>query len=162
MSGTYWGADARAVVGTADIVWATITRAWDEGPVARQQAMVQQFAGIAADLWAGIEAETVWYQAGYIAPEHYAAEIDALVAAASGSGGGSSGGGSGYTGSVDDLINYTQAEHSYVMNDGSGDIVYPDQDPFYRKGSQVSGIVSIRNANPGVTSAPGLVAFSRT
>jgi hypothetical protein len=126
MSGTCWGRIPKAVVSNAYIVWATIARAWDEATDAQQQATVQQFAGIAASVWAGIEDETVWYLAGYITPEQYAAESDALVAVASGSGGGSSGGGSGYTGSVDDLIDYIQAEDSYVIKDGSGDIVSPD------------------------------------
>ena len=89
--------------------------------------MVVQFAGFMEEIWGGLEQQTVQYLAGMLPPQQYAMLLDQAIRemyAASGSGGG--GGGSSVGGSMDVIVDYAQAEGEYVMNDGSGDIVYPD------------------------------------
>jgi hypothetical protein len=122
--------ETKAVISVADIVWATISRAWDEANPIQRRAMVMQFRGLVEEIWEGIVGETVMYLGGYITPEQYAAVIDQAIAAeyaaAASAGGGESG---GFGESLDVIVDYVQAEDSYVINDGSGDIVYPDPPP---------------------------------
>lgn len=103
--------ETKAVISVADVVWATIARAWSEANPMQQRAMLAQFAGVVEEVWGGIKQQTVSYLAGYSSAAEYAT------------------GGGGYDGSVggslDVIVDYAQAEGSYVINDGSGDIVYP-------------------------------------
>ncbi|MAG13167.1 MAG: hypothetical protein CMN78_01075 [Spirochaetales bacterium] len=114
--------ETKAVVSVADIIWATINRAWNEANPMQQLAIIMQFAGIVEEVWGGFQQETVAYLSGYITPEQYAWVVDQVIAAEYAAGGG----GSSVGGALDVIVDYAQAEESYVINDGSGDIVYPD------------------------------------
>ncbi len=123
--------ETKAVISVADVIWATVNIAWREANPMQRQAMTMQFGSIVQEVWGGIEQETIMYLAGYITPDQYAAVVDQAIAAEyaaeAASGGSGRGGGGGYVGeSLDGMADYVQAEDAYVINDGSGDIVYPD------------------------------------
>lgn len=119
--------ETKQVVTVADVIWPRIYQAYELGDPMQRRAMVVQFAGFMEEIWGGLEDQTVQYLAGMLPPQQYAMLLDQAIRemyAASGGGGG--GGGSGVGGSMDVIVDYAQAEGEYVMNDGSGDIVYPD------------------------------------
>lgn len=121
--------ETKQIVSVADHLWPQISMAYELGNQTQRQAMVRQFAEFVDEIWGeDLALVTVQYLAGVLSGQDYAQIIDgAIQEMYSYSVSGSQGGGVG-SGSMDVMASYTPAEESYVMNDGSGDIVYPDNE----------------------------------
>ena len=118
--------ETKAIISMADVIWPIVRHKWETGTDQEKMMLVTQFAGVAEEVWGGIEQQTVLYLAGQMLPTQYAQVVDQAIQASYASSGGGSGSG-GFTGSVDDLVNHTPTySDEYVMNDGSGDIMYSD------------------------------------
>ncbi len=120
--------ETKQIVSIADHLWPQISMAYEVGNRSQKESMVLQFAEFVDEIWGEeLAVVTVQYLAGAVSPVSYAQIVDQAIqemyALASPSAGDATGVGSG---SFDAMVSYTPAEESYVMNDGSGAIVYPE------------------------------------
>jgi hypothetical protein len=126
-------AETKVIVSQADRLWPEVEKA--AADPARKTALVEEFGAFAVELW-GIDliGPTVEYLAGTLAPPQYSALVKQAIAqnaaAQRGSPGGSSSPGmpswedpSIADGSYEPAPNGGQ---DYILNDGSGDIMYVD------------------------------------
>ena len=131
-----WGwvdPETKAVVSQADQLWPQIQQA--AGDPGTKVALVEEFGGFAAETW-GLDliGPTVEYLGGVMPPAQYSALIERAVAQAQAAQGPSNGSSDGVVlpswedpsiadGSYEPPPNNGQ---DYIMNDGSGDIMYVD------------------------------------
>jgi hypothetical protein len=128
--------ELKAVVSHADVLWPQLRTRWEEGDANERAVIEQEFFLLLADVWGGIEEQTVYYLAGEMPGVQYAGVVDAAIAARAGGPGGPAGTSAdgsmpfsapqppGYAdGSYEPPVNDGM---DYMINDGSGTMVFQD------------------------------------
>lgn len=117
--------ETKKLISLADVIWPNVQKRLDtEGPEYAETLTIE-FAEFAQGVWGGLENETWAYLSGSLLADIYASMVEAEIAkqqAAARSVGGS------ISSFSPDSPNYrADLNTSYIVNDGSGDVMYIDE-----------------------------------
>lgn len=122
--------ETKQTISVADVLWPAIREELDGGNEEFAASLAAEFATFADEVWGGYEDETLAYLdgslPGFLYEQVVSRKIEEMLAASRSSRGGSVGGSvpsfSPYGDNYRDDLNT-----SYVVNDGSGDVMYIDE-----------------------------------